>query len=653
MEKLTPYKSPTERHTCVLAAARRLFIPTLCPFQAPAGGFFSWIPKIFAAPDDQAPDQHIEAPQQTKASSAAGLPVHAGAAVQTTTQSPSTIIYGSDEDTDSTTTSVAVEGRPWEARSLCCVIFGMLLMPICLFVLSYYLTPQDVGELPPFTSPTSYTGSTSSITMATLPSIFPTLATPSTADPWAGVSPQCFNSRAINDNISGLNLKAYKAFGRQSSQKIFCLYNNSRFLRGHLYDFVPENLPLDYCSYIVYWSLAVANASASSRAQQFDAKYGLWRLRQMLQRHKLAQKVGVLMALGGYPEDSVHFSRLGRDPPAMGRFVSSVIQAIYAHRLSGLTIHWVASQVTCRSADDERTMSTLVGKFREAYWLNGWTRPSKLITAILPADRQFLRSTAARIVHHLDFAFFETHLIRPRAATLRLCVDVGFAALSFLQDISHIAQSDEKICAGISMTPWVLDLRNGSKLADSASKYTAVPGTASLFEICTVTTLCLDTSELSCNVLRIPLTVSSLASTAVPSMASSSTSDMTSSTTPDMNNTVDVNSTIDANTTIDVNTTVEDTTMGTSSTVSVSATTGAKSYQPGAIVFHNEATLIDMLFHGRSANGNFCVLLYDLDMDNYDSRCPATGTERVSLTQLDAAINIPPLDSLRVAFPPC
>ncbi|KAL1460308.1 hypothetical protein MTO96_027566 [Rhipicephalus appendiculatus] len=334
------------------------FHPDFGPVSAPAGGFFSWIPKIFSTPDEQAPDQHIEPPQQIKT---LGLPDHGGAAPQTTSQSPSSITYGSDAPS-TTTSDVAVEGRSWEARSLCCVIFGMLLMPTCLFVLSYYFTPKDAGELPPFTSPTSYTGLTSSTTMATLPTIFFTFPTPSTADPWAGVPPQCFNSRAINDNISGLTQPAYKPFGRQPPQKIFCLYNNSRFLRGHLFDFVPENLPLDYCSYIVYWSVAVANASVSSRAQQFDTTYGLWKLRQVLQKHKLAQKVGVLMAIGGYPEDSVHFSRLGRDPPAMGRFVSNVVQTIQTHRLDGLTIHWVASQAVCQSADDERTMSTLVDK---------------------------------------------------------------------------------------------------------------------------------------------------------------------------------------------------------------------------------------------------------------------------------------------------
>ncbi|KAL3192844.1 hypothetical protein MRX96_058701 [Rhipicephalus microplus] len=218
--------------------------------------------------------------------------------------------------------------------------------------------------------------------------------------------------------------------------------------------------------------------------------------------------------------------------------------------------------------------------------------------------------------------------------------------------MSRIAQSNEKICAGISMTPWVLDLRNGSKLADDASRYAAIPGTVSLFEICTVTTLCLDASEPLCNVVRIPITVSSFSSSAATSMASSSTTDMTPSTTPDMNSTTDANSTID--TMIDANATVsDDTTMDTSSTVSVSATTSARSYEPGAIVFHNEVTLAQMFYHGISGMGNFCVLLYDLDMDNYDSPCPATGTERVALTQLDAAISIPPFDSLKVAFPPC
>ncbi|KAH6935571.1 hypothetical protein HPB50_006823 [Hyalomma asiaticum] len=539
--------------------------PDSVPASAP-GGLFSWIPKIFTAPDDQAPGQFKEAAQQFKTPAATGLPVHAGVAVQPVTQSPSTIIYGSEPDTLSETTPITVGGRSWEARSLCCVIFGMLLMPTCLFVLSYYLTPRDVAGLPPLTKPTSSTGPTPFTTMPTLPNIFLTYSTPPTADAWARVPSYCFSSSAINGNISGLKLSAYEPFGRKPPQRIFCLYNNSRFLRGHKYDFVPENLPLDYCNYIVYWSVAIANASVSSRAQQFDAMYGLWRLRQVLQKHQLAQTVGVLMALGGYPEDSVYFSRLGRDPSAMGRFVASVVQTINTHRLDGVTIHWVTLDISCQGPDDISTMSDLVGKFREAYWINGWITPPNL--------------------------------------------------------------------------------------ADGASRYTAVPGTASLFEVCSAKTVCLDTSEQFCNVLRIPSVISSSASSTSPPVTSSATSDMPSDTIAiDVNDTIYTNATVDVDL-MDVNTTVD---MNSSVTASAptSAPTSAKSFEPGAVVFHNEATLSQIFFHGLSGFGRFCALLYDLDMDNYDSTCPATGTQRVSLSQLHDAIATPPTDSLRGAFPPC
>ncbi|KAK8757992.1 hypothetical protein V5799_017936 [Amblyomma americanum] len=424
-----------------------------------------------------------------------------------------------------------------------------------------------------------------------------------------------------------------------ATHRIFCLFNNSRFRRSGLYDFVPENFPLSYCSYVVYWSVSVANASVSSRVERFDTAYGLWKLKETLDNHLLAQRVGVLMALGGYTDDSPHFSRLGRDPSAMGRFVANVMQAISAHHLDGVTIHWAVPHMVCRTTDDALTMSILVDKLREAYWLNGWSSgnitPKKLITAIFPADLHVVNHLANLLMDKLDYAFFETHLFQP--TTVRIgCRDVATEVFRFFSSLYSYAGHEEKICAGISLTAWAIDTHGLPELALNASTFAALPGTAAVFEVCNAQELCLDTTGRDCNILKIPISGTNSTGTTITARGTTPTGATVTASAPS----------------------VTSTTVATNTSTTVSSQQPiARTFEPIQYMFHTNITLFRVLAHGASAavasTRNFCVLLYDLDMDNYHSVCPGAGIDRMALQHFHNAVHMPTSDVLRTLMPPC
>ncbi|KAH9382196.1 hypothetical protein HPB48_005460 [Haemaphysalis longicornis] len=590
--------------------------------QAKAGGFFGSQPWAFLAP-----------PESPAGAYGGTTPLGNGEAVPIPVSAPRTpparsdaearplsystnIIFSSDLE-DSSERPRGPQRRKrcaFRYGTLCIILLAIVLVPIALFLLSYYITPR-VTEVPTFTIPSTTTAATYTTPTATTThsptrtSTMTTSATPtsqltSTTTLGTTVPPACLAKGVINTNIFGLNVSGYRTFnfGVTPSYKInhtvFCLYNNSRFRRDGLYDFVPENLPLHYCRYVVYWSFGTSNGILASRATDFDKHYGLEKLRDTLLTNNLTQQVGVLVALGGYPEDGHNFRQLGGNNTAMARFVSSVLQTIALYRLEGVTIHWVFPDSTCQQPDDPHKMSALVDRLRESYELNGFNR--ELVTAIIPADTQLANSFVSVLADKLDYYLFETHLITPPPVVdYQLCGHVASSVVQFFASVPFISGRENKTCAGLSLAPWALrsspmPVPSTLVLADDASNYTALPGTTAVFEFCQGDGPCLDAAQTDCNVIY-----------------------------------------------------VRDNTM----------------FAPVSYLFHAKETLLRIFSPGSvigsATNGNYCAVLYDIDMDNYATPCPdmtpsnTSGERFISLEHFYNSISVATTDLLQDRILPC
>ncbi|EEC16279.1 hypothetical protein IscW_ISCW013117 [Ixodes scapularis] len=86
--------------------------------------------------------------------------------------------------------------------------------------------------------------------------------------------------------------------------------------------------------------------------------YGISELKNTTD-HLSGGKTKVLVALGGYPEDSPQFSRLGRDSVAMDILVVDIVTMMIDLRLDGIAIHWVVPTGACQPSDVHNTLSAL------------------------------------------------------------------------------------------------------------------------------------------------------------------------------------------------------------------------------------------------------------------------------------------------------
>ncbi|KAH7970838.1 hypothetical protein HPB49_015897 [Dermacentor silvarum] len=227
--------------------------------------------------------------------------------------------------------------------------------------------------------------------------------------PWKDVPSQCLAPVMLSALPPRLNVSVY-SFGpsNESSRPIFCLFNNTRVYGGlgTLWNYVIATLPFALCPYVVYWSVGIENGNLTSRQPSFDEQHGLHRLRAIADALNFTT-VKILLALGGYPEDAPHFSRLGRDHATMGQLMNNLVDSLDRFGLNGFTVHWVGeARAGCQGPDDVSVLNRLLRSLRET--LNT-RKPSggALVTAMLElnAASQYVARETADIVDHF---FLET-----------------------------------------------------------------------------------------------------------------------------------------------------------------------------------------------------------------------------------------------------
>ncbi|XP_070383792.1 uncharacterized protein [Dermacentor albipictus] len=205
----------------------------------------------------------------------------------------------------------------------------------------------------------------------------------------ATIPAACLKPLTIPAVIEPIRVNTNPSLGpsTQSPRPFFCLFNNTAvdFSRnysttGTKFDFTFETLPFDLCHYVIYWSVGIDNGNITSRLPSFDQRHGIHQLRNIVDNLGYSN-VKILLALGGYPEDGPHFSKLGQDPVTLNRLTANVVDAMRTFRLDGVAVHWVDPGASCRGPDDQGAVAVLLRMLRQVFDNNGMAQA--LVTAML------------------------------------------------------------------------------------------------------------------------------------------------------------------------------------------------------------------------------------------------------------------------------
>ncbi|KAH7960305.1 hypothetical protein HPB49_018591 [Dermacentor silvarum] len=254
-----------------------------------------------------------------------------------------------------------------------------------------------------------------------------------------------------------------------------------------LWDYVPATMPLPFCQSLLYWSVAVSEGTVRDRAPDFDVNYGVWKLKNLASSISSKRPLpGLMVALGGYAEDSAHFSRLGRDTALMSRFVASVAKFLVKHDITGALVDWKGIGGHCGSRDDGKILMTLLENLRKLLRLNS---AEYWVGAMLPAVKGIAESVTKAIAAVADIIVYETH----EAAEYDVYEGCSKAADLTSQFMGEMSRAVTKVtpppkqCISLSAGVWstlAYDLNGTSVPIDGSGFYkiSRRPGMAAAFE---------------------------------------------------------------------------------------------------------------------------------------------------------------------------
>ncbi|KAH6932888.1 hypothetical protein HPB50_010496 [Hyalomma asiaticum] len=310
--------------------------------------------------------------------------------------------------------------------------------------------------------------------------------------PWTGVPTECLREVHVSDVIRKLHVKKPAPLQTRARHRgdLICVFNNSRFRKQLVWDYVPASMPLPFCQSLLYWSVAVSEGTVRDRTPDFDVNYGVWKLKDL--ESSLSTKAGlpgIMIALGGYVEDSAHFSRLGRDTALMSRFVATAAKFLVKHNIAGVLVDWKGIGGHCGSNGDAKTMANLLQELGDLLRMNS---VKYRVGAMLAAVGSIAKVVTKAIATFADIIVYETH----EASEYNVyegCDNAAVVTQLFMNDMTRAVAATKtppRQCISLSAGVWstlAYDLAGNSVVIAGSGFYKVSrrTGMAAAFEMCT------------------------------------------------------------------------------------------------------------------------------------------------------------------------
>ncbi|KAH7939254.1 hypothetical protein HPB52_009687 [Rhipicephalus sanguineus] len=200
----------------------------------------------------------------------------------------------------------------------------------------------------------------------------------------------------------------------------------------------------------------------------------------------------IMLAVGGYPHESVFFSRLGRDSGAMARFVTSLMKMVMKTSANGVLIDWAEPEPGCGRPEDRTTLSLLVDAIRRAYRVSGAVVGSGDIAVVISENVTVAKEVMDVVVDRVEWLFVQTHLVAPNLGYgSDYCDGWGREYDDLIRRLRGSGTYVDKMCASFSMAPflaygWTDNYRvfHISALSTATSNVTGRASTRSMVYVC-------------------------------------------------------------------------------------------------------------------------------------------------------------------------
>ncbi|KAH7938548.1 hypothetical protein HPB49_025078 [Dermacentor silvarum] len=339
-----------------------------------------------------------------------------------------------------------------------------LTLPLGMVILSYLSTPaRDMSNFTGGPFGTTKISGTAKTVVHTYQ--FPIPPARPTLNPWEGFQAKCQQIKQINDHAHLVSPQRSPPLSQSRRPNIFCLYNNTRFHRGGNHDFLPQNIPFSHCQNLIYWSFGIMDGVPTSRAENFDRMYGLGKLREIANNSN-NPGVKILLTMGGYLEDYAQLSLLGRDSRGLTRFVHSTMALMSSHVLDGVVIHWMIGAPTCRSraVNDTEVLHAILFGLRRIFRLNNF--PGQL-AVIVPLDKRRRIILVDSVVDLVDYVFMDNRELWHWTIDTTICLIWSHDVLTRFSSQKRYIGNERKFCVVMSVAPFLVETFSSAQIGQA------------------------------------------------------------------------------------------------------------------------------------------------------------------------------------------
>ncbi|XP_036337628.1 probable chitinase 10 [Rhagoletis pomonella] len=203
---------------------------------------------------------------------------------------------------------------------------------------------------------------------------------------------------------SSSTLKGKKTKADDGGMKIVCYYTNWSQYRVKIGKFMPEDIPADLCTHIIFAFAGLKKnklTSYESNDETKDNVPGLYD--RMMALKKVNPKLKILLALGGWSFGTQKFKDMSSTRYARQTFIYSAIPFLRKRGFDGLDMDWEYP----KGSDDKKNFVLLLKELREAFEAEAQELKKQrlLLSAAVPVGPDNVRGgyDVPAVASYLDF----------------------------------------------------------------------------------------------------------------------------------------------------------------------------------------------------------------------------------------------------------
>ncbi|XP_004524466.1 probable chitinase 10 isoform X2 [Ceratitis capitata] len=203
---------------------------------------------------------------------------------------------------------------------------------------------------------------------------------------------------------SSSNLKSKKTKADDGGMKIVCYYTNWSQYRVKIGKFLPEDIPADLCTHIIFAFSSLKKGKLTSYESNDETKDGVPGLYERIMTLKKANpKLKILLALGGWSFGTQKFKEMSATRYTRQTFIYSAIPYLRKRGFDGLDMDWEYP----KGSDDKKNFVLLLKELREAFEAEAQELKKQrlLLSAAVPVGPDNVRGgyDVPAVASYLDF----------------------------------------------------------------------------------------------------------------------------------------------------------------------------------------------------------------------------------------------------------